>query len=90
MARRSPTRTSFTSLPSLHHRAQAVPPEDVGQGGLGGILVLGEVTIRRIQGGIMDLQDDLVRLRNRIRRLSQAETADALEIVNEPGFHAPK
>jgi hypothetical protein len=57
------------------------------QPGFGGILVLGQVGIRRIQGGVMHLQDDFVRLGNGIGRLGQPEAADALIIVHEPGLH---
>ena len=57
------------------------------QPGLGGILVLGQVGIRRIQGGVMEFQDDFIRLGNRIGRISQPEAADALVIVHEPGLH---
>ena len=38
----------------------------------------------------MHLQNDFVRLGNRIGRLGQPEAADALVIVHEPGLHTPK
>ena len=69
---------------------QAIPPEDVRKRGSGGILVLGEVTIRGIQRGILYSQYDVARPRHRIGPLGQAQPADAPEIVNEPSLHALK
>ena len=72
----------------LNHRSHAIPPEDVGELGFGRVLAFREVTVGRVQGGIMHPQNHLVRLRNRIGHLGQVETADTLQLVNEPRFHA--
>ena len=67
--------------------AHTIASEDMRQSRFGGILVIGQVSIRRIQAGVMHLQDDFVRLGNRIGRIGQPEAGNALVIVHEPGLH---
>jgi hypothetical protein len=71
----------------LHHRPHAITPKDMRQSRFGGVQILGQVAVRGVQGGVLNLQDDLLRLRNGIGHIGQAEAADAFEIVDEPGLH---
>lgn len=67
--------------------SDAVASEDVGEGGLSGVEAFGEVAVGGVEGGVVDGDDDFAVCCGGSRQFTEAKTAEAVELVDEPGAH---
>ena len=67
--------------------SDAVAAEDVGEGGFGGILADGKVGVGGIEGGELEVEEELAAAGDGIGNVREGHGGDACVGGKEPGFH---